>query len=118
MSLAAGSRLCPYEITARIGAGGMDEVYRATDTNLKRAVALKVLPDSVASDAERLARFQREAELLASLNHPNIAQIPEDASATLVMPGDSSMAFRHPRTFAGRRTCRVGNGCRGRSLRS
>ena len=58
-----------------IGAGGMGEVYRATDTNLKRSVAIKVLPDAFASDAERLARFQREAEVLASLNHPNIAAI-------------------------------------------
>jgi Tol biopolymer transport system component len=70
-----GSRLGVYEITARIGAGGMGEVYRATDTTLKRAVALKVLPGSVATDEERLARFQREAEVLAALNHPNIAAI-------------------------------------------
>ena len=68
-------RLGPYEVTAQIGAGGMGEVYKATDTNLKRAVAIKVLPASVAGDTERLARFQREAEVLAALNHPNIAQI-------------------------------------------
>src|ERR671912_1560939 len=75
VTLSAGIRLGPYEITAQIGVGGMGEVYRATDTNLKRAVAIKVLPDSVAADPERLARFQREAEVLASLNHPNIAGI-------------------------------------------
>ena len=75
MALTPGTRLGPYEVTAQIGVGGMGEVYRATDTNLKRAVAIKVLPASVAADAERLARFQREAEVLASLNHPNIAHI-------------------------------------------
>ena len=75
MALPPGTRLGPYEVTAQIGVGGMGEVYRATDTNLKRAVAIKVLPESVAGDAERLARFQREAEVLASLNHPNIAAI-------------------------------------------
>src|SRR5687768_4820877 len=75
MALVPGLHLGPYEITALIGVGGMGEVYRATDTNLKRAVAIKVLPDAFASDAERLARFQREAEVLASLNHPNIAII-------------------------------------------
>jgi len=64
-----------YEILSAIGAGGMGEVYRARDTSLKRDVALKILPESVATDAERLARFQREAEVLASLNHPNIAAI-------------------------------------------
>src|SRR5262245_29853261 len=68
MSLTVGTRLGPYEIVAGIGAGGMGEVYRATDTKLKRQVAIKVLPD-------RLARFQREAEVLASLNHPHIAAI-------------------------------------------
>ena len=73
--LAPGTRLGPYAITAPLGAGGMGEVYRATDTNLKRSVAIKVLPASVAADRERLARFQREAEVLASLNHPNIAAI-------------------------------------------
>src|ERR1700689_4011838 len=74
MALTAGTRLGPFEILAPIGAGGMGEVYRAKDTKLKREVALKVLPDSFASDPERMARFQREAEVLASLNHPNIAQ--------------------------------------------
>ena len=75
MSLSAGMRLGPYEIRAVIGAGGMGEVHRATDTKLKREVALKVLLPSVANDPNRLARFSREAEVLASLNHPNIAQI-------------------------------------------
>jgi serine/threonine protein kinase len=75
MSLAAGTHLGSYEILAPIGAGGMGEVYRALDTRLKREVALKVLPDSFASNSERRARFQREAGLLASLNHPNIATI-------------------------------------------
>ena len=75
VALTPRTRFGPYEITAQIGAGGMGEVYRAIDTNLKRAVAMKVLPVSVAGDSERLARFQREAELLAALNHPNIASI-------------------------------------------
>ena len=75
MPLLPGTRLGSYEVVAQIGVGGMGEVYRAIDTNLKRAVALKVLPDSVAGDAERLARFQREAQLLGALNHPNIAHI-------------------------------------------
>ena len=75
MALTGGARLGPYEITGTLGAGGMGEVYRATDTNLKRAVAIKVLPASVATDRDRLLRFQREAEMLASLNHPNIAAI-------------------------------------------
>src|SRR5215213_1875170 len=75
MSLTPGTRLGSYEITAPIGAGGMGEVYRATDSNLKRQVALKVLPEALASDPERLVRLQREAEVLASLNHPNIAAI-------------------------------------------
>src|SRR5262245_53950096 len=75
MSLPIGTRLGPYEILSAIGAGGMGEVYRAIDTNLKRPVAIKVLPASVSSDPDRLARFQREAEVLAALNHPNIAAI-------------------------------------------
>src|SRR5262245_918427 len=75
MPLAAGSRLGPYEVIASIGAGGMGEVYRATDTNLGRDVAIKVLPEAFAQDPERVARFEREAKTLASLNHPNIAAI-------------------------------------------
>ena len=74
-TLTPGTRLGPYEIVALLGVGGMGEVYRATDTHLKRQVAIKVLPASVAGDPERLARFQREAEVLATLNHPNIAAI-------------------------------------------
>ncbi len=87
-----GERLGPYEILAPIGAGGMGEVYRAKDTKLKREVALKVLPESFANDPERMARFQREAEVLAALNHPNIAQIYGVEERALVMelvPGQS-----------------------------
>jgi serine/threonine protein kinase len=75
VTLTPGTRLGPYEVTAQIGVGGMGEVYRATDRNLKRQVAIKVLPEALATDPERLARFQREAEVLAALNHPNIAHI-------------------------------------------
>lgn len=75
MPLATGDRLGPYEILAPIGAGGMGEVYRARDSKLKREVALKVLPEAFANDSGRMIRFQREAEVLASLNHPNIAHI-------------------------------------------
>ena len=75
MSLVPGTRLGPYEITAQIGVGGMGEVWCATDTNLGRQVAIKILPDAFAQDPDRLARFEREAKTLASLNHPNIAQI-------------------------------------------
>ena len=89
MALAPGARLGRYEITARIGAGGMGEVYRAIDANLDRQVAIKVLPDLVANDPERLARFEREARTLASLNHPNIAIVhgleTADGTPALVM---------------------------------
>jgi serine/threonine-protein kinase len=88
----SGEKLGPYEILAKIGEGGMGEVYRATDTNLKRQVAIKVLPASLAADADRLARFQREAEVLASLNHPHIAAIYGIEGRALVMElveGDS-----------------------------
>jgi len=74
-ALVVGQHLGAYEVTGRLGAGGMGEVYRARDTQLKRDVALKVLPAAVAADPGRLARFQREAQLLAVLNHPQIAQI-------------------------------------------
>jgi serine/threonine protein kinase len=75
MAMASGTRVGPYEITAQIGAGGMGEVYRARDTRLNRDVALKILPEAFAADPDRVARFTREAQLLASLNHPNIAAI-------------------------------------------
>ena len=75
MSLTAGTHIGPYEIIGSLGAGGMGEVYRARDKKLSRDVALKMLPDLFASDADRLARFEREATVLASLNHPNIGAI-------------------------------------------
>ena len=83
LPLAPGRTLAQYRITAAIGAGGMGEVYRATDTKLGREVAIKVLPAELAQDPERLARFEREAKLLASLNHPNIAHVYGFESATL-----------------------------------
>lgn len=75
MGLSAGTRLGPYEIVSPLGTGGMGEVYRARDSKLGRSVAIKVLPPDVAQDPEKLDRFQREAKVLASLNHPNIASI-------------------------------------------
>ena len=75
LTLPSGARLGPYEIVSALGVGGMGEVYRARDTKLNRDVAIKVLPDLFASDADRLARFTREAQTLASLNHPNSAHI-------------------------------------------
>src|SRR5213592_2267762 len=75
MALSPGTRLGPYEILSLLGSGGMGQVYRARDTKLNRDVALKILPDAFASDPERLARFTREAQTLASLNHPHIAAI-------------------------------------------
>ena len=73
MPFTSGTRLGPYEIVAAIGAGGMGEVYRARDTKLNRDVAIKILPEAFAADPDRVARFQREAQMLAALNHPNIA---------------------------------------------
>src|SRR5262245_2601812 len=75
MSLAPGTRLGAYEVISLIGAGGMGEVYRARDARLQRDVAIKVLPEAFVHDADRLARFKREAQVLASLNHPQIAAI-------------------------------------------
>src|ERR1700691_1655323 len=92
LPLSAGIKLGPYEILAPIGAGGMGEVYRARDTKLKRDVALKVLPEVFAKDSGRMMRFQREAEVLAALNHSNIAQIYGVEERALVMelvPGES-----------------------------
>jgi serine/threonine protein kinase len=90
MGLVPGSRLGPYEVVAQIGVGGMGEVYRARDTNLDRHVAIKTLPEAFARDHDRLARFEREAKTLASLNHPNIAIIhgleeADDGIRALVM---------------------------------
>src|SRR5713226_4249530 len=87
-----GTKVGGYEIVALIGAGGMGEVYRARDANLKRDVALKVLPEAFAGHPDRMARFQREAEVLASLNHPNIAHIygvEEGAIAMELVEGES-----------------------------
>src|SRR5215469_5407960 len=84
MPVASGTKLGPYEIVALLGAGGMGEVYRARDKRLGRDVALKVLPEAFARDAERMVRFEREAKVLASLNHPNIAVLYglEESNAT------------------------------------
>jgi serine/threonine-protein kinase len=84
MTIAVGTRLGPYEVVSLIGQGGMGEVYRARDTKLHRDVAIKVLPSEVAADLDRLARFEREAQVLAALNHPNIAHIHgiEDSTGT------------------------------------
>src|SRR5579863_8740438 len=96
MPLSIGDKLGPYEILAPLGAGGMGEVYRGRDTKLDREIAIKVLPAALARDPERLARFEREAKVLASLNHPNIAQIygveESDGVRALVMelvPGET-----------------------------
>lgn len=75
MGISIGTILGSYEITALLGKGGMGEVYRARDSKLKRDVAIKILPDEFARDPERVSRFQREAEVVASLNHPNVAAI-------------------------------------------
>ena len=105
MSLSAGTRLGAYEVVAAIGAGGMGEVYRARDTKLNRDVAIKVLPEAFAQDADRLARFTREAQTLASLNHPNIAQIygiEGDALVMELVDGDdlSTLMSRGPLPLA------------------
>ncbi len=75
MALNAGTSIGHYDVTALLGEGGMGQVWQATDTQLNRQVALKILPDAFAADPDRLARFTREAQILASLNHPNIAAI-------------------------------------------
>src|SRR5580698_4744919 len=96
MALTAGTHLGPYEILAPLGAGGMGEVYRAKDTKLDREVAIKVLPAALGEDPERLARFEREAKVLASLNHPNIAQIYGVEGRALVMELVAGEVLRGP----------------------
>jgi Tol biopolymer transport system component len=98
MNLAPGTRFGLYEILAPIGAGGMGEVYRARDTKLKRDVALKVLPEAFVGDPSRMTRFQREAELLASLNHPNIAHIygVEDCALAMELVEGSTLPCPFP----------------------
>ena len=89
MALTIGTQLGSHEITALLGKGGMGEVYRARDLKLKREVAIKILPEEFSRDSDRISRFQREAEVLASLNHPNIANIYDleehDGSRYLVL---------------------------------
>src|ERR1700694_2280468 len=85
MPLSVGDKLGPYEILAPIGAGGMGEVYKARDTKLDRDVAIKVLPAVLAQHPDRLARFEREAKVLAALNHPNIATIHGLEDRAIVM---------------------------------
>src|ERR1700730_13556183 len=96
MSLSVGERLGPYEILAPIGAGGMGEVYRARDTKLGRDVAIKVLPVALAQHPDRLARFEREAKVLAALNHPNIAMIHglEDRAIVMELVDGPTLADR------------------------
>jgi protein kinase-like protein len=92
LSLAPGRCLGVYEITAQIGEGGMGQVFRGTDTRLKRQVAIKILPPSLAGDADRFTRFQREAEVLASLNHPHIAGI-YGLEESNVLPGGKGVLY-------------------------
>src|SRR5271156_311526 len=99
MSLAPGTHVGPFEVLASIGAGGMGEVYRARDHRLDRDVAIKILPAALAQDPERLARFEREAKLLASLNHPNIASIYGVEDRALVMELVEGSAPKGPLPF-------------------
>ena len=113
MHLSPGTRVGSYEVVALLGAGGMGEVYRARDTRLGRDVALKILPEAFALDPDRLARFQREAQVLASLNHPNIAAIhgleESDGVRALVLElveGDRPWPIGSPRVASGRGVAR------------
>ena len=111
-----GQRIGSYEILSLIGAGGMGEVYRARDTKLKRDVALKVLPEAFANDPERMARFQREAEVLASLNHPNIAQIYGIEERALVMELSQARLSKVRCPSSGAQLCEAD--CRGSGSRA
>jgi len=91
MALEAGTKLGHYQVVSSLGAGGMGEVYRAKDTKLGREVAIKVLPEGFSDDAERLARFEREARVLASLNHKNIATLHGFEAASI--GGDADKQF-------------------------
>jgi serine/threonine protein kinase len=96
--LTPGARLGPYELIAPLGAGGMGEVYRARDARLNRDVAIKILPPLFAADPERIARFDREAQVLASFNHPNIAHIYgiEEAPAASAPPAERERSAEWP----------------------
>jgi len=112
VALTPGSRLGVYDVTAQIGEGGMGQVWRATDTTLGRQVAIKILPDAFAADPERLARFEREAKTLASLNHPHIAAIygfeKSPGMHALVMERrERSSPSTDPETFPGRHADRA-----------
>src|SRR5512134_957200 len=98
MRLTPGARIGPYELTGPLGAGGMGEVYRARDARLNRDVAIKILPPLFAADPERIARFDREAQVLASLNHPNIAHIYgiEDAPVASAPAADGERSAEWP----------------------
>jgi serine/threonine protein kinase len=104
MAFVPGTRLGPYEITGKIGEGGMGEVWRATDSRLGREVALELLPDDFATDRERHARFEREGRVLASLNHPNIATLyglehlePGGRTATIPVTAGATSTAGKPR---------------------
>ena len=99
MALEAGTRLGNYEVLSSLGAGGMGEVYRARDLKLDRDVALKVLPKEVAEDQDRCERFEREAKVVASLNHPNIVTLHS------IEVSDGLRHFDFPRSFVGKATC-------------
>src|SRR5262245_6638670 len=96
MPLSPGAKLGPYEILAPIGAGGMGEVYRARDPCLSREVAIKVLPASFSSDADRLRRFEQEAKAAGILNHPNITAVYESRTSRLRRPTPRRPAGRWP----------------------
>ena len=110
MNFEAGSKLAHYEVSAPLGEGGMGEVYRAEDTRLGREVAIKVLPQAFTEDPERFARFEREARVLASLNHPNIAAIYDLAEdqGTHFLVLELAEGARSTWPTRSRRACRAG----------